>query len=414
LNTLYLRIPAKLEATWPEGTLAYALCSKDGAILREGRSTLTELAKDIFKSKIVLLIAASDVTLLEITIPAIPEAKLKIALPNLVEEQLISDSAECVLMLVAKQANSETGIAHSNKRVVAVVDRNWLEQLSASLYALGAGYVKALPAQLCCPLQNGHCSVFMEEYGQNLHYSLRFGVDKGIGMLLESEQGVENRLTTISLFSPPGPILLQLPKDLMGVYKAAIDANPTWADRFTVMETNWLVTIAEVKKISLNLMSALNSAQKSQIQWRIWRWSFALAALTLIVNLVGLNVEYWGMNREASTLKAGMAQTYKKSFPKATVVPYPLDQMRKNLQIAQRNSGQAAADDFTVLLTGFGSAWSSTPQVPKIETIEYKDRALLVQVKGDMPQEALKKALSFKGLSLKKNSAEVWQVKSDT
>jgi general secretion pathway protein L len=423
LNKLYLRIPANLAAEWPNGSLAYALCSKDGAILREGQATLTELSKDIFKSKIVLIIAASDVTLLDIVIPAIPEAKLKLALPNLVEDQLISDSSECVLLLVAKGNNSEAD-AHSdsdgggNKRVVAVAQRSWLQQLSASLYALGASYVKALPAQLCIPYQNGHCSVLMEEFGEDssVHYSLRFDVNRGIGVLLESEQSVEKRLATISELSPSAPIVLLLPNVLVDAYKTAIAANPTWAERITVQESNWSSTINEAKTVGVNLLSGLGSGQTSHIQWRIWRWALILGALTLLVNLVGLNVEYWSLKREVQALKMGMAQTYKASFPKDAVVPYPLEQMKKNLQIAQRNAGQPASYDFTVLLSEFGSAWSTIDptRLPKIVSIEYKDRALLIQVNGSMPQEELKKALSAKGLILKKNNAEVWQVKEDT
>jgi len=411
LNKLYLRIPAKPAAAWPNGPLAYALCSKDGVILREGRGTLTELSKDIFKSKIALLIAASDVTLLEITIPAIPEAKLKLALPNLVEDQLMSDSADSVLLLIAKHAGSEV----SNNRVVAVVQRSWLQQLSASLYALGASYVKALPAQLCMPYTSGYCSVLMEEFTQDsgVHYSLRFGVDSGIGVLSEPGQSIEKRLSTISLLSPPGPILLQLSNELMSEYKVAIEADPTWANRITAQESDWQTTIAEASKVGSNLMASLNSAQASHIQWRIWRWSLVFAALTLCVNIAGLNIEYWSVKREAQALKMGISQTYKVSFPKDAVVPYPLEQMKKNLELAQRNSGEAASYDFTVLLSEFGSAWNTInpAQLPKIVTIDYKDYALVVQVKGDMQQEELKKALAVKGLSLKKNNAEVWQIK---
>jgi len=414
LNKLYLRIPAHLVAAWPDSILAYALCAKDGTILSEGRATLAELTKLIFKSKIVLLVAASDVTLLEITIPpAIPEAKLKVALPNLVEDQLMSDSADSVLLLISKQASSED----ANKRVVAVVQRNWLQQLSTSLYALGASYVKAVPAQLCLPYKSGYCSVLIEEFGQedlSMHYSLRFAIDRGVGILLEFEQSIEKRLSTIVRLSPPGPILLHLRKELVGDYKTAIESNPTWADQITIQECNWLDTIDAIKQVGLNLMTGLNLAQYSRIQWKMWRWPLVLASLILVINIVGLNGEYWGVKREVHALKLGMAQTYKVSFPKDAVVAFPLEQMRKNLEIAQRNAGQAASYDFTALITEFGSAWGTvdSKKLPKIVSIEYKNYALLVQVKGNMPQEELEKALSAKGLSLKKNNAEVWEIKA--
>lgn len=379
--------------------------------MREGQSTLTELAKDIIKSKIVLFIAAADVTLLEITIPAIPEAKLKLALPNLVEDQLIGESFDSLLCLLPKQANHE----ESNKRVVAVAQRTWLQQLSDSLYALGANHVKALPAQLCIPYEDGYCSVFWEEFEQNssLHYSLRSGVNNGIGILLTAPQSIEEHLSATMLLSPSTPVLLQLPNHAVAEYQAAVDANPLWADRVKIQEINWTMMLDAAKKVGSNLMAGLNSAQTSRIQWQMWRWPLVLASVVLLINIVALNIEYWGLKREANALKMSMTQTYKMSFPKSAVVAFPLDQMKKNLEIAQRNSGQPASYDFTVLLTEFGSAWSAInpAQLPKITSIEYKDRSLVIQVKGDMPQEELKKALSIKGLNLKKNNAETWQVR---
>ena len=109
-----------------------------------------------------------------------------------------------------------------------------------------------------------------------------------------------------------------------------------------------------------------------------------------------------------------MLQTYKASFPKDTVVVFPLEQMRKNLDIAQRSSGQPSADDFTMLLTQFGAAWNTlnADQLPKLVSIEYKDHALVLQLKGPVPQKELQLALDTKGLVLKKNNAEVWQVRN--
>lgn len=413
MNTLYLRIPTHLVTAWPNSILAYALCAKDGAILSEGQAKLAELAKLILKSKIVLLIAASDVTLLGITIPpAIPEAKLKVALPNLVEDQLMSDSADCVLLLLPKQASADD----ANKRVVAVVERNWLQQLSTSLYALGASYVKAVPAQLCLPYKSGHCSVLIEQFGQedlSVHYSLRLAIDRGVGILLEFEQSIEKRLSSVVRLSPPGPIWLQLPKELMGEYKTAIENNTAWADQITIHEVNWLDTIDAIKQVGTNLMVGLNLAHASRVHWKIWRWPLMLASLILLINIVGLNGEYWAMKREVQALKLGMVQTYKVSFPKDAVVAFPLEQMKKNLEIAQRNAGQAAPYDFTALITELGAAWGTveSKKLPKIISIEYKNYALLVQVKGNMPQEELGKVLSAKGLSMKKSNAEVWEIK---
>ena len=88
--------------------------------------------------------------------------------------------------------------------------------------------------------------------------------------------------------------------------------------------------------------------------------------------------------------------------------------MKKNLNLAQRSSGQASPDDFTMLLTQFGAAWQAAQQggAAKLVSVEYKDHALLITIKGTMPQAQLETMLSARGLSLKKNNAEVWQVRN--
>jgi general secretion pathway protein L len=410
LNTLYLRIPAKHTAQWPATALAFALCSQEGAIVREGRSSLPELAGLIAKSDVVLLIAASDVTLIELAIPPMPESKLKLALPNLVEDQLMADPADCVFVLSAKLSSA------TNQRTIAVAQRSWLQQLSTSLFALGANQIKAFPAQLSLPFKAAQTTARIAESAQDggVTLSLRLDVDQGFGMLLQETADVAEYLTTLYMMVPTGPVLLQLPAELMATYKSVIEANPIWAERTALQASSWPDTIYNAKLISVNLMAGLNTAQTNRIQWQIWRWPLILAGLLALVNIIGLNSEYWTLKREAQTLRLGMSQTYKATFPKESVVPFPLEQMKKNLDLAQRNSGQASSDDFTALLSQFGSVWQTLPpeRLPKLVSVEYKDHGLLVQIKGDMPQTELEQALTVKGLSLKKNNAEVWQVRN--
>ncbi len=380
----------------------------EGSVIREGRSKISELAASISKSNVVLLIAATDVTLLELTIPPMPEAKLRLALPNLVEDQLMSDSSECVLLLGAKTADG------GNKRHVAVAQRSWLQQLSTTLFALGANQVKAQPAQLCVPWKKDQCSAVLADQPLDDGLTLRLDYENGVGMLLDPSLKPEDCLATITMLAKPGPIALHLPAYLVNDFKALIKADPALDERITVQESTWTNTIQAAKSVNFNLMAGLNNAQTNRIQWQIWRLPLILAALVLLVNIIALNYDYWTLKREAQALRQGMMQTYKTTFPKDTVVVYPLEQMRKKLDLAQRNSGQASPDDFTLLLTQFGAAWNTLPpaKAPKLVSVEYKDHALVIQVKGDMPQKQLQADFDSRGLVLKKNNADVWQVRS--
>jgi len=409
LNTLYLRIPSRHSQTWPKTALSFALCREDGGIIREGRSTLSELAGSISKATVVLLIAAVDVTLLELSIPPMPEAKLKLALPNLVEDQLMTDAKECVLLLGTRPAGD------ANKRAVAVTQRSWLQQLSDQLFALGAHQIKALPAQLCLPWKQGQTSGSLENQGEGggAALTLRSEESSGLGMLLAPDQPIEEQLSNAAMLASSGPVEIYLPAELIDTAKAALKLNPLWEQRFVVHESDWRLTLQAARTVNFNLMAGLNVAQSNRIQWQLWRWPLILASLTLLVNIAALNYDYWNLKREAQGLKQNMLQTYKASFPKETVVVFPLEQMRKNLDNAERIAGQASPDDFTLLLTQFGSVWGGMAlPLPKLVSIEYKDRGLVLQVKGDLPQKELQAALDSKDLVLKKNNAETWSVRN--
>ena len=64
------------------------------------------------------------------------DAKLKLALPNLVEEQLLADPSDCVIV---------AGRAADNSRLIAVVQRDWLELLVKTLHVLGANQLQVRP-----------------------------------------------------------------------------------------------------------------------------------------------------------------------------------------------------------------------------------------------------------------------------
>lgn len=388
--------------------MRFALCREDATLMRAGQSTLAELAASVSKTNIVLLIAAVDVTLLELSVPPMPESKLRLAMPNLVEDQLMSDSSESVLVPVG------LAVAGTGRRVVAVTQRGWLQQLSASLFVLGAHHIKAVPAQLCLPWQPGSCSAQIEDGAPEASLTLRSHQDQGIGMLQQVGQLPVESLTTLMLLAPAGPILLQVPAQSLDVYQAAIAAHPDWQDRLSVSGSDWTTLIQGCKTAGVNLMVGLNQAQAQRMQWQLWRWPLVLALLVLIVNSAALNYDYWSLKREVQSFKQGMIQTYRSSFPKDTVVAYPLEQMRKNIDLAARASGQPSNDDFTLLLSRFGAAWTSPigAPLPKLVSIDYKDHALLIQVKGTLPQKQLQQALDARDLVLKKNSAEVWQVRN--
>ncbi|MDP9109640.1 MAG: type II secretion system protein GspL, partial [Pseudomonadota bacterium] len=129
MSTLYIRLLSNAAAE-RLGELRqlhcpFALVSEPGAVEREGEATLADLAPMIAQAaRVTVLLAASDVSLLRLKVPPLSPARLRAALPNLLEEKLMSDPADCVIV---------AGALSEGLRTVAVVQRAWLEQLASTL-----------------------------------------------------------------------------------------------------------------------------------------------------------------------------------------------------------------------------------------------------------------------------------------
>jgi general secretion pathway protein L len=399
LSTLYIRLAARAEG---EGALArFALVADGGSLAQQGEGALRGLGDLVAASRrVLLLLAAADVTLLNVKVPPLSAARLKGALPGLVEEHILGDPSECVL--VAAPAQSDDGM-----RAIAVVQRAWFEPLVRALLAQGARSVAALPAQLCLPLQPGNVTGAIGA-GE---ITLRHGLYQGLGLAIDSPPGVT--LQTARALAGDAPLTLYLPPGQLGEYQAlASDAGPG----ITLEPDAWEHWIAGSKTTSLDLVPALGSAGAKARDWRRWRWPLRLAALAVIVNLAGLNIEWLRLKREAEAVRLGMLQTFKATYPKETVILDPLAQMRKNIALAKAAAGQASGDEFTYLAAAFGEAARAAGRAPAIDALDYRERALNVKVKPESVDPALLKqiqaALAARKLSLTEAAPATWQIRN--
>jgi general secretion pathway protein L len=417
LSTLYIRLPSKaaVENALPEAApeCRFALASDNGAVGREGSATLDQLEGPITGAqKVVLLLAASDVNLLQVQVPPMSASKLKAALPNLVEEQLMTDPAECVLA---------AGPSVEGRRVVAVVGRTWLEQIVRRVLALGARSVAAFPLQLCLPYQPDTVSAALTESTASLDVdlALRTSEDQGIGLALlpaQPEAAAGEALQALAALAPHQAIALYVPQERIPAYKAAAEALMQ-GERIALSPDNWPRWIAGTKGLSFNLAAGLGPAGGPSLHLRAWRWPVTLAGLVLLINIAGMNIEWLRLKREANDLRAAMAQTFKSAYPKEPLTSDPVLQMRRNITLGRQRAGQAAPDDFLVLASAFGDAWQTATQgrsATGIASLEYADHALDVTLKqgGDAPLAQVRSMLEARNLTVTQKNANVWQIRS--
>lgn len=395
MTTLYIRYPARLEGE--AAACGFALVGDNGAILQQGAGALKGLDELIAAArKVVLLLPASTVTMLHLKVPPLPAAKLKAALPGLVEDHILADPLDCAL--VAAPAASPDGM-----RSIAVTQRAWLEAVVKALLALGARSIAAVPTQLCLPLQPGEASAHI---GPD-ELALRTGLYEGFGIALADSPA--ESLLAARTFAGEAPLTVYAPAAILDELRAA-------ADGVRLEEERWEHLINGSKTTTLDLVPALGSAGAQPRDWKRWRWPVRLAVAAVVVNLFGLNVEWLRMKREAAAVQQSMTQTFKAAYPNETILD-PVAQMRKNLEAAKASTGEVGRSEFIYLAAALGEARGSLGRRPVVANMQYRDGALVVKADPSTTDAAtatrLRDALSTQGVTLEETAPNTWQLRSD-
>jgi general secretion pathway protein L len=403
LTTLYIRHPARSQG---EGALCrFALVGDNGAIGQQGEGLLGKLGDVVAASRrVVLVLAASDVTLLAVQAPPLAGARLRAALPALVEEHILGDPLDCVLVAGPTLADG--------RRPVAVVQQAWFEPLVRALLAMGARAVVAVPEQLCLPLHPGSVSAAVG----NGELILRQSQYEGLGLALDGSPVAA--LQTARALAGDAPLVLYVDHEQLGEYQALLaEAGPG----VTLESDNWAHWIAGAKGGNggagaiLDLVPGLGTAGVAQRDWRRWRWPIRLALLAVAINVIGLNVEWLGMKREADAVRQQMSQTFRSVYPNQPAID-PVAQMRQNIARARAGSGQVGGDEFTWMAAAFGEALGGLGAPPAIASIEFRERVLTVRIKPESADptaaDQLRSALSARNLSLEAQDATTWLIRS--
>ena len=419
MGTLIIKMPSRAAADqvehWIELPCAYAFPAPEGGIVREGLKPLSSLAPEISSARrLVLLIAASDVTVLRIKVPPLSQAQLQRALPSLVEDKLLTDPADCVMV---------PGPVEQGWCTVAVVQRIWLELLSRTVNAYGASAVIAVPTQLCLAYDQDVTAAALTEDERELVF--RTGPYDGFGLPIElaiasdRDAAALHVLESVDSVMPDRDVQLHVPARCLPTFVAVHGRHLKQFERIQPVENGWSHMIKSIGQVEMNLLAnAANAATVHRRDWRSFRFACGLALLVIVINVFGLNAEWLNLRHEAEHLRADMLQTYRTAFPNDKTILNPLMQMQQRVADASRASGTPAADDFVALLARFGQAWSSAQQgtlvAPLITKLDYRERTLTVALQPGNGQtmETLRTSAAQQHLSISQTGNDSWQIRS--
>jgi general secretion pathway protein L len=385
-----LRIFLPPLAGWtPLTPLVFAVLGAQRRVVREGKAPLAECPK---ADRVELVLAAQDVLLTLVKLPRLSGARLRSALPNLLEEKLLTEVDDVFVALGPAEGAGE--------RKVAVVQKEPLQRLLAACRKAGLAVTAAYPVSLTNPIAP-------RQWGCVLTPDAAWVRGDATSALLLSppsspgEVPVELVLALGRVAEQPERLVVDGPADLA-----------VWGQVLGLPVAAGSYDRLGFETPSLNLLQF--ELAPDVLDWKAWRWAAVFAAAAAVVAILGLNLQWWQLGAEKKALQARMEKTYRTAFPEATAVVNPLLQMRRQIADLRVAGGSANPDDFLPLANALGNLLQETPN--PVRSLEYRDGQLRLRfapalVDNAAKREALATRLRGGGFTVQFNNDESALVK---
>ncbi|CAH2920108.1 MAG: General secretion pathway protein L [uncultured Paraburkholderia sp.] len=449
------RDPAVPSQEWQLPDLPFVLLDKSGRTQRAGRSALALLPR---AASTVLMVAARDLLMMPATLPPLRGPKLRQALPNIVEDQLIQDPQTCHITVDPQPGPG-------GRQVLAIIDRGWFRFICEAFSAAGHRSLRAVPVTRCLPEAPPSAPVKVaEEATQTVSApelalagagaSLRDAPPKAsapnasadapseVVPMVAAVLGAVVQTAPAMLLegaAPGGPPRVELaiargaqgeglavPASAVNATLAALaGAMPVSLHMLTEVPGNEPslgassparlaahvhgaspLPFEQLARRALACRFDLCQFEFASQPWRLDRATLRrlrlpvlLAIGALLVAIVGANVQWLMLSRQRDAINTQMTELLLNAFPKTTVVLDAPDQMSRQLQQLRVAAGELSPDDFLSLADGLARSLPPVP-VNGIAALDYHDRRLDVTFKPEVKLDAdFGKRLARNGLN---------------
>ncbi|CAN7554531.1 type II secretion system protein GspL [Caballeronia sp. LjRoot34] len=407
------RDPAVRSEEWNLPELPFLLLDKRNVTQRAGRAALSLLPR---ASATVLIVAARDLLLTAAQMPPLKGPRLRQALPNVVEDQLIQDPQTCHI------AVDPVALA-SGRRVLAVIDRGWFRFVLEAFANAGHRNVKAVPAMRCLPLHEttadtpnpfvagilgdvlataplllgGDTLRPPESATTRVEIAIARGEHAALGEGLAIPADAVT--STLSALAGAQPATLYILRDVPGAEPRLASARPAIPGAepltFETLARNALANHFDLCQFEF----AAQPWRLDRATMRRLKLPVALLAGALVVSMIGINIQWLQLARQRDAITAQMTETLLNTFPKTTVVLDAPDQMSRQLDRLRLVSGQLSPSDFLSLSDALARALGPIP-VNGIAGLDYHDRSLEVTFKPETKVDpGLQRRLAANGLA---------------
>jgi len=324
--------------------------------------------------RVEIVFDGGDVFQAAVTAPRLGEAKLRLALPNLLEDRLLADPTQCHIAFLPA-GRSDKSVAEPAELPVAAIDRGLLTRLLDVMTAAGTRPRAAYSAIYVLPPPADALPVFAAR-GRLI---ARTGQHDGVACDLadDEEPPAALRLALrsrgwqrIRAFGPQAQRLVNM-GEALGV-SVELAGRPLQAD---------------AADGAINLLQGafarggvLGDVSRMRLSLRSWKAPLAWAAVAIAVFIAGMNGYWLKLQSEAGELRNRMTTAFRGAFPEAEMVD-PIVQAQRELTRLRARAGQPSAGDFTALNAQLAQLLAAAP-IGLVAGIEYRDATLLLRFKA--------------------------------
>jgi general secretion pathway protein L len=455
LSTLIVLLPPRDPAVpsqeWQLPELPFVLLDKSGRTQRAGRSALALLPR---ATSTVLMVAARDLLMMPATLPPLRGPKLRQALPNVVEDQLIQDPQTCH---IAVDPQPVAG----GRQLLAIVDRGWFRFVVEAFSTAGHRSLRAVPVTRCLPqaavpdalaevaetvgagepaaagssgaavatslpgvapvVAPGVASVtpmvaavlgpvvqtapalLLEGMTDSSAPRVELAIARGVqGEGLAVPASAVN--ATLGALAGAAPISLYMLTEVPGNEPSLAPTSP--ARLAAQIHGASPLPFEQLARRALECRFDLCQFEFASQPWRLdratvrrLRLPIMLAVAALVIAIIGANIQWMMLARQRDAINTQMTELLLNTFPKTTVVLDAPDQMARQLQQLRVAAGELSPGDFLSLADGLARSLGPVP-VNGIAGLDYHDRRLEVSFKPQIKLDPdFPKRLASNGLS---------------
>lgn len=315
-----------------------------------------------------------DVMSRRLQAPKLNDAKLRLALPNLLEEYLLTDPSDChFAWQVRPPAAGEAGLSLT----VCAIDRSTLSRVVDVFEQAGRTLHQAVARQFTLPEpQEGIFAAYLDAQrclirlrGDGALSVPRASVGAVLAMLKNKDE-----LSGLNLFqSDP----ISSPSELFASANVDITCSGSGVDVLMLDNGVNLLQGSFAPRQSLGRFGrALSTAQTTGS----WRAPVGWLLAALLITVVGLNTYWWKLAQINQSLRASAHQTFRDAFPGEPAID-ELAQAQQAVSRLRQRAGRISSDDFSAL-NGRASSLLSVMPVGSVSSLDYADRRLRVQFSG--------------------------------